>query len=71
MNAEAAEYLVFGKRAYIEGFYSRPQAKLAAITFGGDFLRLMQFKVLFDVIQKDNLIDRVNRTSAYMKQGVE
>jgi 4-aminobutyrate aminotransferase-like enzyme len=36
-----ADYLVFGKRAYAEGFYSRPQSKTAAITFGGDMLRLM------------------------------
>jgi len=71
VNTDAAEYLVFGKRSFIEGFYSRPQAKLAAITFGGDYLRLLQFKVLYEIIQKENLIDRVKKTSTYMRQGIE
>ena len=37
----SADYLVFGKRTQVEGFYSRPSSKHAAISFGGDHLRLL------------------------------
>ena len=31
-----ADYLVFGKRTQVEGFYSTPQSKHSSISFGGD-----------------------------------
>lgn len=36
-----ADYLVFGKRTQVEGFYSTPESKHASITSGGDHLRLL------------------------------
>jgi 4-aminobutyrate aminotransferase-like enzyme len=36
-----ADYLVFGKRTQVEGFYSRPESKQASISIGGDHLRLL------------------------------
>lgn len=41
INTDHADYLVFGRRSYTEGFYCRPNAKFAAITFGGDYLRYL------------------------------
>jgi len=38
-----ADYLVFGKRTQAEGYFSQPSSKQAAISFGGDQLRLLQF----------------------------
>lgn len=69
--AGRADYLVFGKRAFVEGFYSRPASKAAAITFGGDYLRLLQFQVVKDTIEKDRLIDKVNRVGGYLRQQTE
>lgn len=63
--------MVFGKRAFAEGFYSRPQSKQLAITWGGDILRLMQFKVLKQVIEQERLIERVGKVGGYLKQRVE
>lgn len=56
-----ADYVCFGRRSYAEGFYSRAESKVASITFGGDLLRLMQFKVLKDIIESERLIDKVSR----------
>ncbi len=66
-----ADYLVFGKRTQIEGFYSRPESKNATISFGGDHLRLLQFQVIRDVIQNEKLIDRVDKTGAYLRRRLE
>lgn len=55
-----ADYVVFGKRAFVEGYFSRTDSKMHSITFGGDPLRALQFRVLKDVIDSQKLIDRVN-----------
>lgn len=67
VNADTADYLVFGRRSYVEGFYCRPQAKYAAITFGGDYLRMLQFKVLKETIEKERLIEKVGKVSGYFR----
>lgn len=36
-----ADYLVFGKRSQVEGFFSRPASKADTVSFGGDHLRLL------------------------------
>jgi len=71
VNADTADYLVFGRRSYVEGFYCRPQAKYAAITFGGDYLRMLQFKVLKETIEKERLIEKVGKVSGYFRQQLE
>jgi L-lysine 6-transaminase len=65
------DYVVFGKRAFAEGFYSRPLSKQLSITYGGDMLRLMQFRVLKQVIEQDKLIEKVGKVGNYLKQRVE
>ena len=55
-----ADYVVFGRRSFAEGYYSRPSSKAASISFGGDLLRLMQFRALKDVIETERLVDRVS-----------
>ena len=66
-----ADYLIFGKRTQVEGFYSRPESKGASISFGGDQLRLLQFQVINDVISRDKLIERVDIVGASMRKQVE
>ena len=36
-----ADYLVFGKRTQVEGFFSTPESKHSTISFGGDQLRIL------------------------------
>ncbi len=66
-----ADYLVFGKRTQVEGFYSTPDSKQASISFGGDQLRLLQFQVIDDVIRNDHLIQKVKITGESLKRQVE
>ena len=39
-NGES-DYLVFGKRTQVEGFFSTPESKQSSISFGGDQLRIL------------------------------
>ena len=66
-----SDYLVFGKRTQVEGFYSTPMSKAASISHGCDHLSLLQFQVINEVIQKDRLIDKVNRVGQSFKAEVE
>ena len=66
-----ADYLVFGKRTQVEGFYSTSESKHASISFGGDQLRLLQFQVIDEIISRDNLISKVNVLGESMKKQVE
>jgi len=36
-----ADYVVFGKKTQVSGFFSRPESKHASLTFGGDNLSLL------------------------------
>jgi 4-aminobutyrate aminotransferase-like enzyme len=67
----SADYLVFGKRTQVEGFYSRPQSKASAVALGGDHLRLLQFQVINEVMTKDRLIDKVDLVGASMRKQVQ
>lgn len=67
----SADYLVFGKRTQVEGFYSRPQSKSAAVALGGDHLRLLQFQVINEVMTKDRLIDKVDVVGASLRKQVQ
>lgn len=66
-----ADYLVFGKRSQIEGFFSTSESKVHSNSFGGDHLKLLQFQVINNVIQSDRLIDRVDRTAVHMRKSLE
>lgn len=63
-----ADYLVFGKRTQVEGFYSSPESKQSTISFGGEMLRLLQFQVINEVITKDRLIDKVDLVGASLRK---
>jgi 4-aminobutyrate aminotransferase-like enzyme len=65
------DYLVFGKRTQVEGFYSTPESKRSSISLGGDQLRLLQFGVIQDTIVKDRLVDKVDLTGASLRKQVE
>lgn len=65
------DYLVFGKRTQVEGFYSRPSSKAASISFGTDQLRLLQFQVINQVMVQESLIKRVDNIGNSMRKQVE
>ena len=66
-----ADYLVFGKRTQVEGFYSRPESKQSSISFGSEQLRLLQFQVINEVMVKDRLIDKVELVGASLRKQVD
>ena len=69
-NGES-DYLVFGKRTQVEGFYSTPESKHSTISFGGDHLGLHQFQVIDEIITRDNLINKVGVVGEALKKQVE
>jgi 4-aminobutyrate aminotransferase-like enzyme len=66
-----SDYLVFGKRTQVEGFFSTPESKHASIAFGGDQLRLLQFETISEIIDREGLIHRVEVTGESMRRSVE
>jgi 4-aminobutyrate aminotransferase-like enzyme len=69
-NGES-DYLVFGKRTQVEGFFSTPESKQSSISFGGDQLRILQFETISDVIQKEGLVHKNEVTGESMKRSIE
>ena len=67
----AADYLVFGKRTQVEGYFSRPSDKASNLSLGGDHLRLLQFKVINEAIVKDRLLDKVELVGASLRKSIE
>lgn len=63
-----SDYLVFGKRTQVEGFFSTPESKHATIAFGGDQLRLLQFETISEIIDREGLVHRVEVTGESMKR---
>ena len=66
-----SDYLVFGKRTQVEGFFSTPESKHASIAFGGDQLRLLQFETISEVIDNNGLVHRVEVLGDSMKRQIE
>ncbi len=67
------DYLTFGNRTQVSGFYSsKDSAKNAAdLANGCDPLKLEFLKVIHQVMEKDNLISKVDTTGHLLRQGVE
>lgn len=65
------DYLVFGKRTQVEGFYSSASSKHATVSIGGDHLRLLQLNTIQEAMLKDRLIEKVEATGASLKKQLE
>jgi 4-aminobutyrate aminotransferase-like enzyme len=66
-----SDYLVFGKRTQVEGFFSTPESKQSSISFGGDQLRILQFETISDIIQKEGLVHKNEVTGENLKRSIE
>ena len=65
-----ADYVVFGKKTQITGFFSTPASKHHSLSFGGDQYALKQFNVIKEVIKRDKLIEKVQRVGSSMKSKI-
>lgn len=65
------DYLVFGKRTQVEGFYSSPATKSNTVSMGGDHLRLLQFNTIQETMVKERLIEKVELTGSSLKKSIE
>lgn len=66
-----SDYLVFGKRTQIEGFFCKPTSAAAAITLGGDLLRLLQFQIINKVVDDDLLLVEANAVGQYANTSMQ
>lgn len=65
------DYLVFGKRTQVEGFFSSAESKSASVSIGGDHLRLLQFATIQENMVKERLIEKVDLAGASLRKQIE
>lgn len=70
------DIVTFGKKMQVSGFYTRKdfipeQPSRIFNTWMGDALRLLQLRVIIDVIKRDHLLDRVTETGSWLKKNLE
>lgn len=65
------DYLVFGKRTQVEGFFSSADSKSATVSIGGDHLRLLQFATIQENMVKERLLEKVDLTGASLRKQIE
>jgi 4-aminobutyrate aminotransferase-like enzyme len=65
------DYLVFGKRTQVEGFFSKPESKHFSSSIGTDYLKLLQFQVISETINNDRLVDNVKNVGAHLRRAAE
>ena len=53
-----ADYVVFGKKTQVSGYFSRPESKQFSYGSGGETHKLMAFSIIDEVIQRDDLLNR-------------
>jgi 4-aminobutyrate aminotransferase-like enzyme len=63
-----SDYVVFGKRTQIEGYFSTHDSKKYALTSGGDQFKLLQFKAIKEVIDGQHLVKQVDRVGQYLQK---
>ena len=67
MSNGNADYVTFGKRTQLSGFYS---SETGMTNLGGNMIELAQMSTIYGVMTKDNLVDRVARVGASMQRDV-
>lgn len=60
-----SDYLVFGKRTQVEGFFSSEASQKHSISVGTDALSLFRFKVIKQTLDQSKLIDKVKKVGVH------
>ena len=62
----AADYITFGKRTQVTGYFSKGEAGRPDCHLGGNQLDLLNFAIIHENIVKDDLINQVDRVGKSM-----
>ena len=70
-NDVSADYVAFGKRMQVSGYFSDQKAGCRDLNLADNMLGLQTFKTISEVMKKDNLVEQVDSVGSALDNQVK